>query len=93
MEVRKLGGVSPAISFNGVLWRVSANPAFSTVTGAVNGQDPLFDTVNTARQVYSFRLRDGSPAIDRGGNAGVLLDLDGKSRPVGLPDLGAYEKQ
>ena len=87
-------GITPAISFNKVLWRMQSAPTLNglTVTDAIN-QPPLFDSTNTAERFYSFRLKEGSPAINAGANAGTIIDLDGKPRPVGLPDLGAYEKQ
>lgn len=87
-------GLTPSISFNKVLWRVQAPPALTglSVSGAIN-QPPVFDSVNTAERVYSFRLKSTSPAVNAGVAAGVSLDLDGRPRPVGLPDLGAYEKQ
>lgn len=91
--VFKQGSLSPDIHFEKVLWRVETNPAYSTITGAINNREPAFDSINTSRKFYSFRLKANSPAIDAGINAGVTLDLDGAPRPVGLPDLGAYEKQ
>jgi hypothetical protein len=55
---------------------------------------PMFDSINTQLKYYNFRLQPGSPAIDKGVNTGISIDLDGKPRPVGLlPDLGCYEKQ
>lgn len=86
--------LTPSISFNKVLWRVQTAPALTglTINGAIN-QTPGFDSVNTAQRYYSFRLKDGSPAVNAGINANTTLDLDGKPRPVGAPDLGAYEKQ
>jgi hypothetical protein len=92
--VLKQGTSSFNITFDQVLWRVQNNPANSTINSAINNQNPLFDTINTAQKIYSFRLRDNSPAIDKGVNAGVIIDLDGNPRPVGAkPDLGVYEKQ
>jgi hypothetical protein len=92
--VLKQGTSSFNVTFDQVLWRVQNNPANSTINGAINNQNPLFDTINTAQKIYSFRLRDSSPAIDKGVNAGVTIDLDGNPRLVGAkPDLGAYEKQ
>jgi hypothetical protein len=77
-----------------VLWRVQTAPANSTMNGVINNQNPMFDSVNTSQKIYSFRLKEGSPAIDKGANGAVSLDLDGKPRPVGTkPDLGAYERQ
>jgi len=92
--VLKQGNTAFNVAFDQVLWRVQTTPANSTITGAINNQNPLFDTINTAQKIYSFRLKDNSPAIDKGINAGINIDLDGKPRPVGTkPDLGAYEKQ
>lgn len=92
--VLKQGSTTFNVTFDQVLWRTQTNPANSTINGAINNQNPIFDTINTSQKIYSFRLRDGSPAIDKGVNAGVTIDLDGKPRPVGTkPDLGAYEKQ
>lgn len=92
--VLKQGSTAFNVTFDQVLWRTQTNPANSTINGAINNQNPIFDTINTGQKIYSFRLRSGSPAIDKGVNAGVNIDLDGKPRPVGTkPDLGAYEKQ
>lgn len=86
--------ITPSITFNKVLWRMQAAPTLNglTINDAIN-QAPVFDSINTAERYYSFRLKDGSPAIDKGVNTGTTIDLDGKPRPVGIPDIGAYEKQ
>jgi hypothetical protein len=92
--VLKQGSTAFNMVFDQVLWRVQTNPANSIINGAINNQNPLFDTVNTSQKFYSFRLKDGSPAIDKGVNTSISIDLDGKPRPIGTkPDLGAYEKQ
>jgi fibronectin-binding autotransporter adhesin len=50
----------------------------------VTGQDPLLNA--------TYHLRAGSPAIDRGVDAGVRSDIDGQPRPVGAGyDIGADE--
>lgn len=80
--------------FNNVLWSVSSTPALATVSGnQLLNQNPRFDTISVSDRTYRYHLKSGSPAIDKGSNAGVSIDLDGRPRPVGLPDLGAYEKQ
>jgi len=80
--------------FNQVLWKVPSTPANVTIIApAPINQPPVFDSIDGAHRYYSFRLKNGSPAIDKGTNAGVTIDLDGKPRPFGLPDLGCYEKQ
>lgn len=92
--VAKSGNTTFNVSFNENLWKVMNTPANITSTGIINNQNPLFDTINTTKRLYSFRLKEGSPAIDKATNAGVPVDLDGKPRPVGAaPDLGCYEKQ
>lgn len=55
--------------------------------------DPQFESVRMEGEVNNFRLKEGSPAINRGKPSALTIDLDGKTRPVGQPDLGAYEKQ
>lgn len=91
--VLKQGATTFNVNFDQVLWRVQNIPAGASINGAINNQNPLFDSVNTSQKIYSFRLKDNSPAINKGVNAGITVDLDGKPRPIGLPDLGAYEKQ
>ena len=92
--VAKSGTANFNVLFNNVLWRVKNNPANTTVTGnIINDQDPQFDSINTSKPFYNFRLKEGSPAINKGSNTGLVYDLDGAPRSVGLPDLGAYERQ
>jgi len=94
-EVRLLrqGNLPVDIRFNDVLWRLRAAPAPATIINALNNQDPRFDSVDTQSPFYSFRLQQGSPALDKGAPASLPTDLDGRPRTVGLrPDLGAYER-
>jgi hypothetical protein len=92
VAVVKNGTTAFNVSFDHVLWRMNSNPANTTVTNAIN-QDPLFDEVNTTERIYSFRLKENSPALNTGAATSVNTDLDGKTRPSGVPDLGAYERQ
>ena len=89
----KQGTDSPTVVFDQVLWRVETTPAGAAITGAINHQPPLFDSINTGERFYSFRLKDNSPALNKGKPTSITIDLDGAPRPVGLPDLGAYERQ
>lgn len=89
IRIEKKG--SPLIKFENVLWKVKENPV--SPTGNSFNQDPLFASISIEQKLYDFRLKESSKAINNGGNTSITLDLDGKPRPVGLPDLGCYEKQ
>lgn len=90
--VLRSGNTPFNVQFEQVLWRIENTPSHSIISGSLI-QDPLFDTINTGEQIYSFRLKENSPAINMGMASPVTSDLDGNNRPVGIPDLGAYEKQ
>lgn len=81
------------VSFNDGLWKLSATPALITATNVINGVDPQFETVDPANRSFNFRLKIGSPALDKGQVTALSVDLDGLPRNVGGEDFGAYEKQ
>jgi hypothetical protein len=89
-------GTAYTVNFDQILWRVQTQPATVsgvTVTGAINNIYPAFDSVNNSKRFYDFRLKAASPALNKGITTSVNVDLNGLPRPVGLPDLGAYERQ
>jgi hypothetical protein len=90
----KQGNTTFNVSFQNCLWKVKDAPANVTATNMAVNTPPLFDSINTQFKYYNFRLQPGSPAIDKGINTGISIDLDGNTRPVGPnPDLGCYERQ
>lgn len=91
--VQKTGNTAFSVNFEAPLWKVQQPPANCTISQAINNQPPLFDSISTGDQYYNFRLKAGSPAMNKGILTGVTVDLDGRPRPVGLPDLGAFELQ
>ncbi len=91
--VAKSGTATFNVNFDYNLWKVQTTPANITSNQIINNQLPQFDSISTFNNYYDFRLKSSSPAINKGVNAGVTTDLDGKPRPVGLPDLGCFEKQ
>ncbi len=92
--VKKNLGAAFSARFDHVLWKMTSPPPDATVFPPIVTQPPDFDSIDVGTRHYNFRLRPGSPAIDRGVNAFVTIDLDGKPRPVGTqPDLGCFEKQ
>ncbi|HPG12605.1 MAG TPA: hypothetical protein PLU37_13825, partial [Chitinophagaceae bacterium] len=81
------------VNFDHVLWKVQNTPSNITSNQVIVNQPPIFDSINTADNFYNFRLKDISPAINMGIISPVTIDLDGNLRPVGVPDLGCFEKQ
>lgn len=68
--------------------------SFVTSISPIVNQPPLFDNISTSQNVYNFRLRPASPAINAANNSSVVIDILGNPRPVGtLPDIGCYEAQ
>ena len=79
--------------FANCIWKSQNFPSLADTSQIFLNQDPEFQLIDNAKLLYDFRLKPGSPAIDKGLNLGIAIDLDGNARPVNLPDLGAYEKQ
>ena len=89
----KQGSGAYAVSFQNCLWKLKNSPANAVTANIIANQAPVFDSIDNQKRMYNFRLREESPAINRGKATPLTIDLDGKPRPVGLPDLGCYEKQ
>ncbi len=94
----KNNGAGFDVTFNKVLWKVTNAPANVTLPfPAINNQSPQFDSINTSRNYYDFRITKttNSPALNAGATGtGVITDLDGNPRSAGpAPDLGCFEKQ
>ncbi len=81
------------VSFNRGLIKAAVQPANSTFTQVIFNQSPVFEPITSLNELFKYRLATGSPAINAGIATGVTIDLQGNTRPVGAPDLGAYEKQ
>ncbi|MBL0233632.1 MAG: hypothetical protein IPQ08_08195 [Chitinophagaceae bacterium] len=90
--VIKNGNTLFNVLFDYGIWKAGTTPANVTSNQMLN-QNPLFENLDPFNNGYNFHLSSSSPALNKGTNAGVILDLDGKPRPVGLPDLGCFEKQ
>lgn len=94
LVTERIGNSAFAVNMRHVLYKAKTPPTGVSFTNALANLDPLFDTINTSRLIFSFRLRNGSPCINTGMAGGPPTDLDGLPRPVGIrPDMGAYEKQ
>jgi hypothetical protein len=92
--VEKKGTSTFSVQFFNCLYKVKNNdPNNTTFTNCLKNLNPLFDTINTFKPLYNFRLKDNSPCLNKGLPTGVSTDLDGLNRNVGLPDIGCFEKQ
>lgn len=93
--LNKQGTTTFNVTFNNVLYKMKSNdPASASFTGSkLKNVAPNFDSINTSLRYFNFRLRPNSEAVNKGTNTGVLIDLDGKNRAFGLPDLGSFELQ
>lgn len=90
--VTKKGATPFLVTFDYGLWKVKTTPADIVADHVISNQSPEFDSIDISHRYFNFHLRDTSPAINKGTNAGVAIDLDGNTRPVGLADLGCFEK-
>ena len=90
--VQKEGSAAASLLLQHVLFRSKADPANTTFTNVIRNEDPRFDSVDVVKRFYNFRLKEGSPALNKGMITPLITDLDGFPR-VGLPDLGCFEKQ
>lgn len=90
--VSKQGSTVFNVQFTNCLWKVNSTPANVVATNSFN-EPPAFDSINATKHFYNFRLKENSPAIDKGISTSLAYDLDGNIRAVNLPDLGCYERQ
>ena len=74
-----------SITLNNTLFESNTDPIVGTVTD-INHIDGM-----AAFGADGYHLSRTSDAIDAGIDAGVNVDIDGETRPVGSPDLGADE--
>jgi hypothetical protein len=89
-------GANPLVTFNNDLIKANGSPANCTLNSTslqLLNQDPLFESIDISKNYYDFHLQTGSPAKDKGAPTAIIVDLDGKPRPSGPPDIGCYERQ
>lgn len=87
-------GNSFNVAFTHCLYRQATDPANASLLNNIKNQEPLFDSIDASNQYYDFRLtKNPSPALEAGAVSAIPIDLDSLPRPVGLPDIGCFEKQ
>ncbi|MEQ1554560.1 MAG: hypothetical protein ABL929_10295 [Ferruginibacter sp.] len=88
-------GSSFVVNIDHCLYRAVADPTNVTINASLKNIDPLFDSIDNSRRFYDFRITKNAtaPNLNKGVATFLLKDLDDNNRSVGLPDIGAYEKQ
>ncbi len=94
VSVTKDGSTIFDVQFTNCLYKVKDDPMNAILTNIIRNEAPGFDSTDAGRRYYNFRLKEGSPALNKGVVTSFATDLDGRPRVAGsLPDLGAYERQ
>lgn len=91
--IQKQGSNSFSVLFDHTILKQQNYPANIDSSSLWLNTDPLFIATGTTDNGFNFQLQSGSPAIDKGINTGVIIDLNGDPRPVNLSDIGCYERQ
>jgi hypothetical protein len=94
IQTNKVGTVFN-VNLDYCLYRNTTDPTNCTINQSIKNVNPSFDSVNNVTRFYDFRITKNSTAagINKGTATSFLKDLDDNNRAVGLPDIGAYEKQ
>lgn len=91
--VSRRGSAAFSVLLENTLYKAAGTVENATLLNNIVNQPPKFDSIREASRYYDFRINKGvSPAINKGRNLGVALDLEGKPRDA-QPDIGCYEKQ
>lgn len=87
------GNLPYSVIFESGIWKMSQPYQNLEAIEMLTNENPLFELFEPGIGRYNFRLKAESPALNRGLNLALSVDLDGLPRANGLPDFGAYEKQ
>lgn len=95
LQTKKTGSNSFVVNIDHCIYRATTDPTNTVFTQSIKNIDPRFDSIDVIRQLYDFRVTKNTtaPGMNKGIATPLLKDLDDKNRNVGIPDIGAYEKQ
>jgi hypothetical protein len=93
IKVFRQGGTIYNVNFNKCLYRNTNAMPDALFTAPIINTNPQFDSINGSKNYYSFKLKATSPALNVGATTSLTSDINNKTRSIGLPDLGCYEKQ
>jgi hypothetical protein len=92
IAINKQGANPFSVTFDHVLYKAKGDISNATFIASIKNEDPLFDSVNTSKNVYDFHFNpSSSPAVNAGVVTPFIFDLDDKLRDL-TPDIGCYEK-
>jgi hypothetical protein len=81
------------VTMENSLYKAKNNLSNINLINNLMNTPPLFDSIDDNGKVYDFRINKGrSPAINKGKNLSIPVDLEGKPRDA-QPDIGSYEKR
>jgi hypothetical protein len=85
---------STSIIFQNVVYKLKDVPSNATFSNSANITSPEFDSIDIGKRHFDFHLKATSPAVKKGINISVPIDLDGKPRALlpANPDIGCYER-
>ncbi len=83
------------VALQNCLYKAVNDPLNTTLAAVIANQDPLFDSIDISNKYYDFRTTRNAlaPGVDNGTVVAFPADLDNNPRPVGVTDIGSYEKQ
>ncbi len=95
IEVNKQGNNTFNVTMDHCLYRANVDPSNIAFNVCIKNIDPAFDSIDVSKKYYDFRITNNAaaPGINKAVATTLLKDLEDKNRNVGLPDIGAYEKQ
>jgi hypothetical protein len=81
------------VTMENSLYKAKNNLSNINLINNLMNTPPLFDSIDDNGKFYDFRINKGrSPAINKGKNLSIPVDLEGKPRDA-QPDIGSYEKR
>ncbi len=95
LQTKKTSNNNFTVNIDHCIYRATTDPSNTVFIQSIKNIDPGFDSIDVTRQLYDFRVTKNAvaPGINKGISTTLIKDLDDKNRNVGIPDIGAYEKQ
>ncbi len=95
LEIIKTGNNAVNVNIVHCMYRATTDPTNTVFTQSIKNINPSFDSIDVTNQYYDFRITKNAlaPGINKGITTPLLKDLDNNNRNIGIPDIGAYEKQ